>query len=337
MVCVSWWRDAHHGDQCYHCSHILLYANFFFYKIRLAYSIYSINLCARSYLVLLNSIFFSFQKHFSSFGSKSFNLSELICNEIRLTTNLKGTSSDDMLYYYKMLTKIVETCNLKMKDVDSSMKSKVMVNSSVKPVKSDKSTTVKSEAESSDNESVDKNKPKKTRKAKHLQKTGPKVFTNKVELNKEAKATNANSKSKQNASEKPQNKKPQPKVNDVNKIKVKMEKVLKSSKGEGAKLSNEPKDLTMDSERRQGILRYTQQLYQNILANTQSHLNSPHVSSTDLNSYFNQNHANFSSPMQLNPFQNSHTPPLLSLRPQPSPQNPKPKPKTNVQSHSKKK
>jgi len=238
-----------------------------------------------------------------------------------------------------MLTKIVETCNLKMKDVDSSMKSKVMVNpsvKSVKPVKSDKSTTVQSEAESSDDESVDKNKPKKNRKAKHLQKTGPKVFTNKVESNKKAKATNANSKSKKNSSEKPQ-----PKVNDVNKMKVKMEKVLNSSKEEGAKLFNGPKDLTMDSfnqlEKRQGILRYTQQLYQNILANTQSHFNSPHVSSTDLNSYFNQNHANFSPPMQPNPFQNSCTPPLLSLRPQLSPQNPKPKPKTNVQSHSTKK
>jgi len=252
-----------------------------------------------------------------------------------LATNLSGTSSDDILYYCKILTKIIETCNLKMKDVDSSMKSKIMVGSSVK---SDKSTFSNTSVitGSSDNKSVDINKPKKNYKAKHLQKTGPKVFTHNVELNKDAKVQiDNNSKNNKNVS-----KKPQPKANDVKQMKVKIAKVLNSSNGKEAALSNESKDVTIDSNlaMRQGIQRYTQQLYQNILANTRSHLNSPNISSADLNNYFNQNHANFSLPMQSNPFQNPYTPPLLSLRPQPSPKTPKPKPKTNlVQSHSKKK
>jgi len=257
-----------------------------------------------------------FQKHLSSFGSKSFSLPELICNEIRLVTNLSDTSSDDMLYYFKMLTKIIEKCNLKLKEVDSSMKSKIMIDSSVESV----------------NESVGTNKPKKNHKAKHLQHTGPKVFTPTIKLNKEAKSIDADSNCNKNASKKPQNKKPQPKVNDVNKMKAKMEKVLNSSNGGGVGLSNKSKDLPMDSnlEKRQEIQRYTQQLYQNILANTHTRFNSPNVSSTDLNNYFNQNHANFSPPIQSNPFQNLHTPPLLSLRPEVTPTNSKGKPKTNV-------
>lgn len=277
-----------------------------------------------------------FQKHVSSFGSKTFSLPELICNEIRLITNLSGTSSDDMLYYFKMLTKIIETCNLKLKEVDSSMKSKLVIDSSVKSVKS---TSVRSETES-DNETVDKVKPKKNRRAKHLQNTGPKIFTQTVKLNKGAKTINTNSKNNKNSPEKAQNKKPQPKANDVNKMKVKMEKVLNSSNEEGVNISNKSKNLPMDShlEIPPRIQHYTQQLYQNILANTQARFNSPNVSSTDINNYFNQNHANFRSSMQSNPFQNSYTPPLLSLRPEISPKNPKPKPKTNfVQSHSKKK
>ncbi|CAI6352357.1 unnamed protein product [Macrosiphum euphorbiae] len=169
-------------------------------------------------------------KHVSAFGSKTFSLPELICNEIRLITNLSGTSSD-MLYYFKMLTKIIETYN----------------------------------------ETVDKVKPKKNRKAKHLQNTGPKIFTQTVKLNKAAKTINTNSKNNKNAPEKAQNKKPQPKANDVNKMKVKMEKVLNSSNGEGVNISNKSKNSPMDShlEIPPRIQHYTQQLYQNILANTQ--------------------------------------------------------------------
>jgi len=86
------------------------------------------------------------------FGSKPFNLSELICNEIRLATNLSGTSSDNMLYFFKTLPKIMETCNLKIQDVDSSMKSRLIVDSNVNSTFSNAS--VQSETESSDSESA---------------------------------------------------------------------------------------------------------------------------------------------------------------------------------------
>uniref|UniRef100_A0A2S2NZA7 Uncharacterized protein n=2 Tax=Schizaphis graminum TaxID=13262 RepID=A0A2S2NZA7_SCHGA len=279
-----------------------------------------------------------------------------------------------MLYYYKMLAKIMETCNLKMKEVNSSMKNKLIVDSYDKSKCSN--TSVQSETESSDSEKIDKNiKKKKRNKVKHLQTKGPKIFTQ----NDESKITNDNSKNSknhkntsekaqnnkpepqntkplpqnkkplpqnkkpqpQNTKPQPQNKKPQSKAYDVNQMKVKMEKVLNSSNEKGDGLNSKSKNLIVENlerslEKNSEIHRYTQQLYQNILASTHSRFNSPSVSSGDLNSYFNQNHANFSSPFQNLP----HTP-LLSLRPQinpQSPQNPKPKSKTNsVQLNSKKK
>jgi len=56
----------------------------------------------------------------------NFNLSELIFNEIRLATNMSGVSTEDTMYYYKMLAKIMETCNLNIKAIDSSMKAKLI-------------------------------------------------------------------------------------------------------------------------------------------------------------------------------------------------------------------
>jgi len=70
-----------------------------------------------------------FQQHISVFGSKKFNLSELIYNEIKLAVNRSPTSSD-LSYYCNMLSKIIETCNLENRDVDSSMKANLIVNSS---------------------------------------------------------------------------------------------------------------------------------------------------------------------------------------------------------------
>ncbi|XP_025197325.1 uncharacterized protein LOC112596062 [Melanaphis sacchari] len=273
-------------------------------------------------------------KHTSLFGSKRFNLSELISNEIRLATNLNGTSPDDMLYYYKMLAKIMETCNLKIKDVDSSMKSKLIVNLNVKSKFS--STSVPSETEFSDGENIDKNITKQKHKAKHLQKKGPKVFTNSVKSNKLAKITDDDPKKNKNTSKKAENNKPRPKAYDVNQMKVKMEKVLNSSKGgNGNGFDSKSKVLTMENlgkslEKNSEIHRYTQQFYQNILATTQSRFNSPNVSSGELNSYFNQNHANFSLPSSSNLLQNSpNIPQLLSLRPQKGPQDSNSKPKTS--------
>jgi len=72
-----------------------------------------------------------FQQHISIFGSKKFNLSQLIYNEIKLAENDSPTSSD-LLYYRKMLSKILDMCNLENKDVDSSMKANLIINSSSK-------------------------------------------------------------------------------------------------------------------------------------------------------------------------------------------------------------
>lgn len=73
-------------------------------------------------------MFYFFQKHSLVIGSQAFNfnLSELIFNEIRLAANISGTSTEDILYYYKVLAKIMETCNFDIKGVDSSMKAKLI-------------------------------------------------------------------------------------------------------------------------------------------------------------------------------------------------------------------
>lgn len=226
-----------------------------------------------------------------------------------------------------MLTKIMETCNLKIKDIDSSMKGKLIVNL---PVQSS-NTTVQSETESSDSESTDKIKPKKNHKKKKLQKTGPKVFTPNHELSKGPKINNARSKNNINTTEKVQNKKQQSKASDVNQMKEKIEKVVNSCNGEGVRFFNRPMENDGNLRTIRGDIHgYTQQLYQNILANTQPHFNLPNASSGDLNNYFNQNHARFYSPIQQSQFQYRNPTPLLSLRPQVSPQNTKPKPKTKT-------
>jgi len=126
-----------------------------------------------------------FRHHISSFGSKKFNLSELICNEIRLATNASGTSSD-LFYYYEMLSKIIETSNLKIKDVDPFMKVNLIVNSSSKSAL--KNISVQSETELADSDKnltiytkITKNKKKGNLTAKQLQKTG--AFMQKPKFN----------------------------------------------------------------------------------------------------------------------------------------------------------
>lgn len=117
-----------------------------------------------------------FQHHISSFGSKKFNLSELICNEIRLATNGSGTSSD-LLYCYEMLSKIIETSNFKIKDVDPFMKANLIINSSAKSTLTNITFQSGTKLTDSDkNVTVDKNTTKNNKKgnhmAKHLQTTG---------------------------------------------------------------------------------------------------------------------------------------------------------------------
>ncbi|XP_022166150.1 uncharacterized protein LOC111030787 [Myzus persicae] len=105
------------------CSYTLLFTN------RLRYSVEQFNKLIEQPEVVNNDIIVN---HISLFGSKKFDLSELICNEIRLASNDSGNSSDDMLYYYKTLYKIIETCHLKIKSVNSSMKKKILNSSGKK-------------------------------------------------------------------------------------------------------------------------------------------------------------------------------------------------------------
>ncbi|XP_060861971.1 uncharacterized protein LOC132939002 [Metopolophium dirhodum] len=148
------------------CSYTLLFTN------HLRYSIEQFNKLIEQPEIVNNDIIVH---HISSFGSKKFNLSELICNEIRLATNASGTSSD-LSYYYEMLSKIIETSNFKIKDVDPFMKANLIVNSSAK---SALTITVQSKTELADSDknvtvhkNTIKNKKKGNPMAKQLQTTG---------------------------------------------------------------------------------------------------------------------------------------------------------------------
>ncbi|XP_029344439.1 uncharacterized protein LOC100168220 isoform X2 [Acyrthosiphon pisum] len=154
------------------CSYTLLFTN------HLRYGIEQFNKLIEQPEIFNNDIIVH---HISSFGSKKFNLSELICNEIRLATNASGTSSD-ILYYYEMLSKIIKTSNFKIKDVDPFMKANLIVNSSVKSVLTN--ITVQSETKLADsdknvtvNKNITKNKKKGNHMAKQLLTTG--AFTQK--------------------------------------------------------------------------------------------------------------------------------------------------------------
>lgn len=73
--------------------------------------------------------------HNSSFiGSKTFNLAQLIWNEIKLTSENKSTTFlMDNLFYFTIFLKINETCNLKLKTVDPFMKFNIISDSSAIP------------------------------------------------------------------------------------------------------------------------------------------------------------------------------------------------------------
>lgn len=243
----------------------------------------------------------------------------------------------------------METCKFKVKDVDPSMKVKLIVDSSAKSTCS--SMTNHSEAESLDDESVvDKSEnlkqKSKNRKPKHLQNNGPKIFTNKPEFNKGSKKKNDNPiknvPSKNDVPKNIHNKSFNTKTSDNNEqMKFKMSKFLNSSPVEGSRFSNSSNLLTTENLRniqtQAEIENYTQQLYQKILSNTQQQYNLHNVSSDGLNRYFNQNHASLNSFIPQSQLQNSHMPPLLSLRPQINQQNPKPSKSQSKKLPSKKK
>lgn len=251
-----------------------------------------------------------------------------------------------MLFYYKTLTQIMETFNLNIKDIDPSMKDKLVVDSCARSVYSN--TTSANENNFSGDESVNsevkqRNK-NKNQKPRHLQNTGPKIHIKKPELNKAESKRNENFKNttpkNSNVSKNIQNKTHQANASsDSNQLKFKMAKFLNSSANSSIN-SNDANHLVTENLRnlktQAEIEHYTKQLYQSILTNTQQQYNLQANNSQNFNEVLNQNHANFnplfqqfqnqtpSSLLNLKPQINQQLPPLLSLKPQINHQKPRP-------------
>lgn len=246
-----------------------------------------------------------------------------------MAINSSGTAAEDMLFYCKMLTKIMETCNLKIKDVDSSMKNQVIVDTSAMHTCSN--TTNQNEIDLSD-ESVDQSTHKKTRRgnkniAKNLKNTGPRIFTeNTKKINPESNQgphkKNSNPVKKvpnKHPSRNAQSKTDLSNTSSIDQMKFKMSKLLNQSDFK-SQFSNSSNPLTLENIRhiqtRAEIDKYTQQLYQNIL----QHNISQQQYSLQNNTVLNQNNSNLNTL-----FQNPQPPPLLSLSPQVDLQNVRPK------------
>lgn len=222
----------------------------------------------------------------------------------------------------------METCNLQMKDVDSFLKSKLIIDSSARSSFDNK--TNQNEMGSSDNESVVKNisvkQKNKTLKPKHLQGTGPKVFTQKSDSNKGPNTKNDNpypnfnsrySKNKNHA-------------NTIDQMQCKMSKFLNFSSPEGPRFSNNSNILAPENLRnvqtQSQVEQYTQQLYQDILTNnTYQHQNTVPDTPNYYNSRSNHIYPTSSITPQYYPFQNQQPPSLLDIRPQINQQNSQPR------------
>lgn len=220
-----------------------------------------------------------FQSHYSSFGSKKFNLADLICNEIRLAMNANGTSSEDVLYYNEMLTKIIKMCNVEMKNVDSSMKDKLVVDSFTRLTRSN--NKYKKEIDSSDTKSVNQNKHSTIRhknKSKHLQSTGSRGFTAKTQTgkpellnkgNKNNKSADKTGSINKNALRNSHSPSHQTNTSSIDELLSKMSKFSPAPVHETISLTNYD-NLTTKNHRtiqsqEAAINKYTQQLGQNII------------------------------------------------------------------------
>jgi hypothetical protein len=116
---------------------------------------------------------------------EKFNLAQFICNEIRLATNSCETPSEEMLFYFKALINIMKKFRLVMGEVEPSMKSKLIVNSSDRLTCL--STAFQSGLHLSDNNSeVDrcKNITNKSNNPKSFQNVDSKIFKAKSRVNK---------------------------------------------------------------------------------------------------------------------------------------------------------
>jgi len=249
-----------------------------------------------------------------------------------LATNSSSTAPEDMLYFFKMLTKIMETCNLQMKDVDSSLKSKLIIDSSTRS--SFSNSTPQSETDSSDNESVDQVSVKRrtrNRKPRKLQNTGPRVFTQTFEANE--RPNRRNDRSHSNFSSR--NHQSQNTANSaaIDQMQLKMLKFLNVSSAEGPRFFDNNYSNILSTENLRNIQtqsqveQYTHHLYQHISANNNTYQNQRNVPDTSggyNGRQINPPFPNFSSTPQFSGFQNPQPPSLLNIRPQLNLQDPQP-------------
>jgi len=250
-----------------------------------------------------------------------------------LATNSSSTAPDDMLYYFKMLTKIMETCNLQMKDVDSSLKAKLIIDSSAISSLSN-NTPHQSETSSSDNESIVekvsvKNNTRR-RKFKQSKNTGPKVFTKTPESNKVPNRKNDKSYVKYCSSRTYQNKNHANTTAAINEMNFKMAKFLNISSANRPNYFDNSNMLTTENLRnvqtQSQVEEYTHQLYQHMSANNYTHpqqMNMPNTSTGyyGMHNMGNPTFPNVHSMPQYSQFQNQQPPSLLDIRPQINQQN----------------
>lgn len=224
-----------------------------------------------------------------------------------MATNSCETSSGEMLFYFKTLTKIMETFNLEMKDVDPSMKSKLIVQSSARSTCSN--TAYKSELNLSDNNSeVDQseNIMNKSSNPKRSQNNGPKKF------NRRRNMRTPNAKTK-NFPTDFQGKSHQSNSYDTDKMKSRMSKFFNSTEMDEFSNHASLKIKNLGELRTQEeIKRYSQMLYQHVSNDKPKH----NVSSLGGNTFSNQKGENSNNFFQPFPLQNPYLPSLLDIRPQ---------------------
>lgn len=215
-----------------------------------------------------------------------FNLAELFCNEILLAAYSNDNSSADILFYFKMLTKIMKICNLNIKYVDSSMKLRLRDGTSAQNTSNKKETNLP----------IDQFLLLKYRNNGHKEKTSYQEFSQVLKLD------DATIKQKNISNKKlPKNydlnifkSKPQEvNVDDIDEFKF--GKILNLSLGVPRSFNNS--HLTLEKHCNVQIYteleNYTKQLYKNIIINMrQKQYNSLHTSQ-DLNMFFNQNYVRF--------------------------------------------
>lgn len=218
----------------------------------------------------------------------------------------------------------METCNLQMKDVDPSLKAKLIIYSSEKS--SFPNTTHQSETGSSDNESVEQVSVKRrtrSRKPRSWKNTGPRVFTQMPEAHKGPNSKNDKFQSNF-SSRNHQNKNPANSA-AIDQMQIKMLKFLNVSSAEGPRFSDNNFSNILSTENLRNVQtqsqveQYTHQLYQHISANNNTHQKPSNVPDTSTGFYgghINPPFPNLSSISQYSQFQNQRPPSLLNIRPQ---------------------